>query len=67
MAVMVDPFSTHGPLSARTTAAPDWAVAVKTVFEPACTLIGSPGFHAAPPWGATVTTSEAWAGWMFTV
>lgn len=64
---MVDPFSTQGPVSDRTTVAPDCAVAVSTVFEPACTLIGSPGFHGVPPCGATVTTSDAWAGWMFTV
>ena len=66
-AVMVDPLRTQGPVSDRTTVAPDWAVAVKTVFEPAWTLIGSPGFQGAPAWGATVITSEGLAGWMFTV
>ena len=56
-AVIVDPLITHGPVSASTTVAPDAADALRSVFEPALTLIGSPGFHGAPPCGLTVIVS----------
>ena len=34
-ALIVAPLITQGPVSDRTTVAPDWAVAVRTVVEPA--------------------------------
>lgn len=66
-AVSVAPLITHGPVSDSTTVAPDCADAVSTVFEPARNEMGRPGFQGVPPCGATVMTSDALAGWMFTV
>ena len=56
-AVRMLPLMTQGPDSPRTTVDPEAADAVRRVFEPAIREIGSPGFHGAPPWGASVTTS----------
>ena len=63
---MVPPI-THGPVSLSKTVAPEVAVALSAVLEPACKVIGRPGFHGAPPAGVTVMESLARAGWMFTV
>ena len=61
-AVRMLPLMTQGPDSPRTTVDPEAADAVRRVFEPATRETGSPGFHGAPPCGASVTTSWAFAG-----
>ena len=48
-AVRMLPLMTQGPDSPRTTVAPEAADAVRRVFEPAISEIGSPGFQGAPP------------------
>ena len=48
-AVRMLPLMTQGPDSPRTTVAPEVADAVRRVFEPATSEIGSPGFQGAPP------------------
>ena len=64
--VKVVPPITHGPVSLSRTVAPEAAVALSAVLEPACRVIGRPGFHGAPAAGVTVMESLVRAGWMFT-
>ena len=65
-AVMTAPLSTHGPVSLRTTVAPDVELAVMSVLEPAWTTMGEPTDHGEPPCGFTLMPSFGGAGSMLT-
>ena len=65
-AVITAPFSTQGPVSLRTTVAPEVELALMSVLEPACTTMGAPTDQGEPPCGLTLMPSLGGAGSTFT-